>query len=72
MSAFWADRLKFSNKTIKKVKKDVKKPRIVSKKEFFDYEAKYLGASEEITPARISADVTKVIFAQSEKIYDYL
>ena len=26
---------------------------IISKKEFFDYEAKYLGASEEVTPAKI-------------------
>jgi D-alanine-D-alanine ligase len=45
---------------------------IVSKKEFFDYEAKYLGASEEITPARIDAEVEKLIFKQSEKIYNYL
>ena len=27
---------------------------IVSENDFFDYEAKYLGASKEITPARIS------------------
>ena len=26
---------------------------IKSKKEFFDYEAKYLGASEEVTPAKV-------------------
>ena len=44
---------------------------IVSKKEFFDYEAKYLGASEEITPARISAEIEDFIFKQSEKIYNY-
>jgi len=33
---------------------------IVSKNEFFDYEAKYIkGKSEEITPARIDNDMTK-------------
>ena len=32
---------------------------IVPKNEFFDYEAKYKGKSEEITPARISAALTK-------------
>lgn len=32
---------------------------IVSHNEFFDYEAKYEGASEEITPARIDEETTK-------------
>ncbi len=32
---------------------------IVSENEFFDYEAKYLGKSEEITPARITKEQTK-------------
>jgi D-alanine-D-alanine ligase len=32
---------------------------IVSENEFFDYEAKYLGKSQEITPARISDDGEK-------------
>jgi len=32
---------------------------IVPKTEFFDYEAKYLGASDEITPARINNEKTK-------------
>ncbi|MDT0675804.1 D-alanine--D-alanine ligase [Autumnicola musiva] len=34
---------------------------IVSQNEFFDYEAKYLGKSQEITPARISEEQTKKI-----------
>ncbi len=45
---------------------------IVPKREFFDYKAKYEGASEEITPARIDQKVYDAICAQSEKIYDYL
>ncbi len=31
---------------------------IITENDFFDYEAKYLGKSEEITPARISDEVT--------------
>jgi D-alanine-D-alanine ligase len=42
---------------------------IVSKKEFFDYEAKYQGLSEEITPARLSEDLTLQIQRLSEDIY---
>lgn len=34
---------------------------IVSENEFFDYEAKYLGQSKEITPARISEKETKEV-----------
>lgn len=45
---------------------------IVSKNDFFDYEAKYLGASEEITPARISAERYAQISKTSEFIYNYL
>src|SRR5690554_5914180 len=32
---------------------------IVSESDFFDYDAKYLGKSQEITPARISDELTK-------------
>lgn len=42
------------------------------KKEFFDYEAKYLGASEEITPARLSEALTKQCLDLSEKIFRLL
>jgi D-alanine-D-alanine ligase len=46
---------------------------IVSKKEFFDYEAKYTpGMSDEITPARIDDKLTKQIQQLSSKIYDVL
>lgn len=34
---------------------------IVSENEFFDYEAKYLGQSQEITPARLSKEETKKV-----------
>jgi D-alanine-D-alanine ligase len=42
---------------------------ILSKKEFFDYEAKYLGASEEITPANVDKDVEALIKFEAEKAY---
>jgi D-alanine-D-alanine ligase len=42
---------------------------IVSENEFFDYEAKYLGKSEEITPARISDDQTKKVQELAKLIY---
>jgi D-alanine-D-alanine ligase len=42
---------------------------IISKKEFFDFEAKYLGASEEITPAHISDEIANHIKDQATKIY---
>ncbi len=45
---------------------------IVSKKDFFDYEAKYTsGMSEEITPAQIGAEMTSQIQILSSKIYDW-
>ncbi|MCU0378450.1 MAG: D-alanine--D-alanine ligase [Bacteroidales bacterium] len=46
---------------------------IVPKKEFFDYEAKYSGGmSDEITPARLSDDVTARIQELASEIYDIL
>ena len=45
---------------------------IVSKNEFFDYEAKYQGKSHEITPARISDEQTRIIQAQAKRIYRLL
>lgn len=45
---------------------------IVSENEFFDYEAKYLGQSEEITPARISQADTEKVQRQAEKIFKIL
>ncbi|MEF8983720.1 MAG: D-alanine--D-alanine ligase [Bacteroidales bacterium] len=44
---------------------------IVSKKEFFDYEAKYTdGMADEITPARISDELEEEVRQLSSKIYD--
>ena len=45
---------------------------IVSHNDFFDYEAKYKGLSDEITPARISKEETKKIQSITKKIYQKL
>lgn len=45
---------------------------VVPKNEFFDFDAKYKGQVEEITPARISAQLTESIQQTSSKIYDLL
>ncbi len=42
---------------------------IISKKDFFDYEAKYLGASEEVTPANIDESIATQIREEAVKIY---
>ncbi|NMD29773.1 MAG: D-alanine--D-alanine ligase, partial [Bacteroidetes bacterium] len=39
------------------------------KKEFFDFEAKYQGASEEITPAQVEETIADKIRAAAQKIY---
>lgn len=43
---------------------------VVTHNEFFDYEAKYEGQVEEITPARISIELTNQIQELTSKIYD--
>ncbi|MBQ9362157.1 MAG: D-alanine--D-alanine ligase [Bacteroidaceae bacterium] len=45
---------------------------VVPKTEFFDYDAKYNGMVEEITPARLSEDTTKRVQALTSAIYDIL
>lgn len=45
---------------------------IVPHKEFFDYEAKYEGASEEITPARIDDETRKKVEDIAKRAYDSL
>jgi D-alanine-D-alanine ligase len=45
---------------------------IVSENDFFDYEAKYLGKSKEITPARIDASTRLKIEQVAKKAYDVL
>ena len=42
---------------------------VISKKEFFDFEAKYEGASTEITPAELPADWKEQIENTASKIY---
>jgi len=45
---------------------------IVSENDFFDYEAKYLGKSEEITPARVPEATIKMVQKETERIYKIL
>jgi D-alanine-D-alanine ligase len=45
---------------------------IVTENDFFDYEAKYEGKSEEITPARISKDQAARVGELAKKAYDIL
>ncbi len=45
---------------------------IVSENEFFDYEAKYLGKSQEITPARISQKKLENLNKTAKKVYEVL
>ncbi len=42
---------------------------IITKKEFFDYEAKYLGASDEITPAEIEESIAEKIRREATTAY---
>jgi D-alanine-D-alanine ligase len=42
---------------------------IISKNDFFDYEAKYEGLSEEVTPAKVSDEMGDKIRAAASKIY---
>ena len=45
---------------------------IVSENDFFDYQAKYEGKSQEITPARISEDYKTKVETVAKKIYEVL
>ncbi len=42
---------------------------IIAKNEFFDFEAKYEGASEEITPAKVDEVIAEKIRAEARKAY---
>ena len=44
----------------------------IGEHEFFDYEAKYNGFSNEITPAEVEEAVSKLIQQTSAKLYDLL
>ncbi len=45
---------------------------IVSENDFFDYEAKYQGKSQEITPARLSEEMTQKVGAIAKRAYEVL
>ncbi|MEM1001333.1 MAG: D-alanine--D-alanine ligase [Bacteroidota bacterium] len=45
---------------------------IVSENDFFDYKAKYLGQSQEITPARISKELQEEVSSIAHKLYSVL
>ena len=43
---------------------------VKSKKDFFDYEAKYQGLSEEITPAQVDEAIAEKVRSTAKKIYE--
>jgi len=43
---------------------------VKSKKDFFDYEAKYQGMSEEITPAQVDEKIAEQIRSTAKKVYE--
>lgn len=45
---------------------------IVSENDFFDYEAKYLGKSQEITPARLPEETSEKVRAVAKRVYEIL
>ncbi len=45
---------------------------IVSENDFFDYEAKYLGKSQEITPARLTNEQKEKVNTVAKKVYEVL
>ena len=42
---------------------------IISENEFFDFQAKYEGASEEVTPANVSEEIAEKIRVEARKAY---
>lgn len=45
---------------------------IVSENDFFDYQAKYEGKSQEITPARLSKEQEEKVRTEAKKVYEIL
>ncbi|MEO6489417.1 MAG: D-alanine--D-alanine ligase [Ferruginibacter sp.] len=43
---------------------------IISKNEFFDFEAKYEGASDEITPADVEESIANMVRSEAKKAYE--
>jgi D-alanine-D-alanine ligase len=42
----------------------------MTKKDFFDYEAKYQGLSDEVTPAEINSEMQNKIETAARKVYE--
>ena len=68
------DGIELANGCYKTKQKSVVLPitEVVSKNEFFDYDAKYKGKAIEITPARISPELTARVQKLTSAIYDIL
>jgi len=68
------DGRELTNGMLKTINREVRLPvtEIVSKNDFFDYQAKYQGASEELTPAPISDTLRNKVQQLTSKIYDNL
>jgi D-alanine-D-alanine ligase len=45
---------------------------ILSENDFFDYEAKYLGKSTEVTPAELTPEIEKLVKETAKKVYESL
>ena len=45
---------------------------IITENDFFDYEAKYMGKSSEITPARIPNEISIIVKTSAKLIYESL
>ena len=45
---------------------------IIPDNEFFDYDAKYLGASKEVCPADVDSEMENRIIETSQRLYEYL
>lgn len=45
---------------------------IIPENDFFDYEAKYLGKSKEITPAQVDVEIEEKLIQTTAKVYDIL
>lgn len=45
---------------------------VISEKEFFDFEAKYLGKSQEITPAQVDESIAEKVRKTAARVYEVL
>ena len=70
----YIDGRELTNGILKSIHRQVVLPvtEIVSKNDFFDFQAKYHGASDELTPAPISDALRDKVQQLTSQIYDYL